>query len=256
MAVSGDRRIVFDGSVPLQHQIYLQLRREIADGLWTGRSDFPGEKELASRFDVSVITSKAALNRLADEGWVERRRGRGTRALPIPERPSDGAKPPLLPVGPRRDYTYRVLSTVESTAPADACTAFGLPPGASLWQCSRLRSFNGKPHSVTHNAQLPEVGRRHSRRGLNRLPMGVILESEGLTRARIHRRLSATHAPPLVAAHLGLTIVDPVLEAVFTVEDPSGSTVEWVRIFLHPDNQTPEESMDLRTGTWCAAEPI
>ena len=60
---------------PLQHQIYLQVRSEIEDGLWLDRDDFPGERDLADRYGVSVITTRAALDRLADEGWVERRRG-------------------------------------------------------------------------------------------------------------------------------------------------------------------------------------
>src|SRR5262249_13729763 len=118
------RTDVFDRAVPLQHQIYLQMRQEIADGLWTGRADFPGEKELARRFDVSVITTKAALNGLAEEGWVERRRGRRTRAVRLPAE-TPPASPQLLPVGPRRDYRYQVIFAGEAVAPLDACQAFG-----------------------------------------------------------------------------------------------------------------------------------
>lgn len=245
----------FDPAVPLGHQIYLQLRAEIADGLWLNRPDFPGEQEAARRFGVSVITAKAALDRLAEEGWVERRRGRGTRALRPPSAPA--APPvPLLPVGPKRPFRYSVLFVTEEVAPADACRAFGLPAGSVLWQCSRLRSYGGRPHSVTHNAQLPEVGRRHSARALAHLPMGEILESEGHTRAAVRRHFGVTQAPGVVARHLGLTLADAVLEAVFTVEGVEGRALEWVRIHLHPRYKTPEESMDLHSGTWSAAGPI
>jgi len=37
---------------------------EILDGLWIGRHDFPSERDVAERFGVSVITSRAALDRL------------------------------------------------------------------------------------------------------------------------------------------------------------------------------------------------
>ena len=57
--------MAFDPAVPLQHQIYLQVRSEIEDGLWLDRDDFPGERDLADRYGVSVITTRAALDRLA-----------------------------------------------------------------------------------------------------------------------------------------------------------------------------------------------
>ena len=82
---AGPEAPAFDRAVPLQHQIYLQVRSEIDDGLWLDRDDFPGERDLADRYGVSVITTRAALDRLADEGWVERRRGRGTRAIHRPD---------------------------------------------------------------------------------------------------------------------------------------------------------------------------
>jgi GntR family transcriptional regulator len=246
---------VFDRAVPLQHQIYLQMRQEIADGLWTARTDFPGEKELARRFDVSVITTKAALNRLAEEGWVERRRGRGTRAMRLPPEPRP-ASPQLLAVGPRRDYRYQVIFAGEAVAPLAACRAFGMAPGSVLWQCSRLRRYENRPHSVTFNVQLPEVGGRHRPKDLGSRPMGAILASEGHVLARIHREFRATLAPIVAAGHLGITVSDPVLETVFTVDEPDGNVLEWVRIYLHPDEHTPAESMDLRTGAWSAREHL
>src|SRR3954465_251348 len=98
--------VTFDPAVALHHQLYVQLRDEIADGMWIGRDDFPGEKELARRFGVSVITSKAALDRLAQEGGVERRRGRGPRAVRYDAALPPRAAPPLLSTGVRRDYRY------------------------------------------------------------------------------------------------------------------------------------------------------
>ena len=38
-------------------------------------------------------------------------------------------------------------------APLEACRAFGMPPGTQLWLCRRLRRYEGRPHSVTLNAQ-------------------------------------------------------------------------------------------------------
>ena len=252
--------VAFDPAVPLQHQIYLQLRHEIADGLWLDRGDFPGEKELATLYGVSVITSRAALDRLAAEGWVQRQRGRGTRAIhqPIPTPAGDG--PALLPVefprGKRLPYRYDVLDASVRIAPVDACAAFSEPPGTELWQCKRLRRYRGKPHSVTHNAQRPEVGLRHRPADLRSKPMAEILSGQGIELRRMRRRMHATSAPPFVAERLDLTIVDPVLLVTFTMHDDDDRPVEWVRIYLHPNQPAPQETMDLTSGTWSASTAL
>lgn len=54
---------------------------------------------------------------------------------------------------------------------------------------------------------------------------------------------------------LGLTIADQMLVATVTVHDPDDRVLAWVRIYLHPDYDTSEETMDLTTGNWSAAEP-
>jgi GntR family transcriptional regulator len=242
----------FDASVPLHHQVYVQLRGEIADGLWHGR-DFPGEQELASRFSVSVITSRAALARLVRDGWIERARGRGTRVVFQPT--GDRALgPPFFPVGGHRPYRYRVLFAEVRTAPAEACVAFGLPAGSELWQCSRVRTYRGDPHSVTHNVQRIERGKAHTARRLGSLPMGEIFEAEGIELGSLRRRMGAAHAPIGVAEHLDLTLADPVLVNTFTVYDTGGDVLEWVRIFVHPDQGGPEEQLDVRAGTWSSTE--
>ena len=188
----------FDRAVPLQHQIYLQVRSEIEDGLWLDRDDFPGERELADRYGVSVITTRAALDRLADGGWVERRRGRGTRAVRRPDANTASTGPPLLPLpapAGRVNYRYEVLESLVRIAPADACHAFGEADGSEMWQCSRLRTYRGQPHSVTHNAQRPELGLRHRAEDLRRRPMAALLAAQGIQVRYMRRRFHAATAP-------------------------------------------------------------
>lgn len=244
---------VFDPAIPLHHQVYLQLRQEISDGVWAA-GPFPGEQELARRFGVSVITSRGALTRLVADGWIERARGRGTRVVFQPARTTAPPGPALFPVGPHRPYAYRVLFADVRAAPAEACVAFGVAPGSDLWQCSRLRSYEGRPHSVTHNAQTVDVGGRHTAHRLATMPMGRIFAAEGIELRSLRRRMSVAHAPVGVAEHLGLTLADPVLVTTFTAHDPADDILEWVRIYVHPDEPGAEERLDLRAGTWSSTE--
>jgi GntR family transcriptional regulator len=252
-------QVTFDPAVPLHHQVYLHLRREIADGLWQGRDDFPGEREVAERLGISVITSRAALDRLAGDGWIERRRGRRPRILyriePAGD-PSPEAGPSMFEFGPFRPYTYRVLLAETRIAPAEACAAFGVPAGERLWQCMRARSVDGKAHSVTHNVQQPDVGEQHTMDELEKEPMVQLLTRAGHPIHRLRRRFGVVHPPALVTEALGLTVAEQVLVATFTLHRPDDSVLEWVRVYLHPDQATPEETMEFTSGTWSAAENI
>lgn len=243
---------VLDSDVPLYHQIYLHLRAEMLDGSWVGRDDFPGEVELAKRFGVSVITSRKALDRLTEDGFIERSRGRRTRVLRGPEDRRKHAPPAVFQtqVGEQRPFDYKVLSKGLAVAPKEACDAFGLPAGSQLWLCSRLRKYQGHVHSVTLNAQLPDIGKNHSAADLQRLPMTQLLGIQGIRFSRLERRISAAQPSPSVAAQLKLEINEPTLVYSFVHWDVKGAVAQWVRIWVRYDEPSPEEVFSYETGTW------
>jgi GntR family transcriptional regulator len=241
-----------DADVPLYHQIYLQLRAEILDGGWIGRDDFPGETELARKFGVSVITSRKALDRLVEDGFIERARGKRTRVLHSPIAARHANAPAIIQtaVGAPRDFTYRVLSRGVDVAPAEACQAFGVSAGSKLWQCSRLRSFRGRPHSVTLNVQQDTVGAHLTAAELQKYPMTQLLREHGVQFARLTRRVGASLAPPTVARELELMLNEPTLVYTFTHHDVDDVVVQWVRIWVRPDEPSPEEVFSYATGSW------
>ncbi|MFD1466096.1 GntR family transcriptional regulator [Lapidilactobacillus mulanensis] len=65
---------------------YLQIFADLRDQIWAGKyvagQQLPSENELAKTYRVSRITSKRALQELADTGLVERRQGSGTFMRP------------------------------------------------------------------------------------------------------------------------------------------------------------------------------
>lgn len=63
---------------PLYQKIYKQLSDEISSGIYTPGSKVPSEKELSKQFDVSRITSKRALEKLVEDGLIERVPGKGS----------------------------------------------------------------------------------------------------------------------------------------------------------------------------------
>lgn len=242
---------VLNPDVPMQQQIYRQLRAEILDGLWVGRADFPGERELAERFKVSVVTARTPLERLGEQGLVERGRGKRPRATYIPPGPGNhGDLPVFYPEEELSEYGYEVLQVGVDVAPAEACRVFGLPPGSKLWQCVRLRVYQGLPHVVSHNVQRPEIGARHSLEDLKTKPMISILSAEGIDVTTIRRRLYAGTAPPIVSRHLGLYLDTPVSVCVLTLQDDKGDPIEWIRAYVDPKLPVREEVRDVHKGYW------
>ena len=66
---------------PLYYQLYSLLKGMILDGTLGKGERMPTEEQLAETFKVSRITAKRAMDELAAESLVERRRGKGTHII-------------------------------------------------------------------------------------------------------------------------------------------------------------------------------
>jgi DNA-binding GntR family transcriptional regulator len=111
------------------------------------------------------------------------------------------SRPVIFPIS-TTPHKYKALWRGIDIAPAEVCDAFRLPYGSKLRQLSRLRRFEGRPHSVTYNTQLPELGQRHAVKDLNSLPMSEILKRAGVAPGEMVRRAGAANPPVDVAAML------------------------------------------------------
>ncbi|MBO0995158.1 GntR family transcriptional regulator [Bacillus sp. SD088] len=81
-------------STPKYKQIYNDLREKIKDGEFSYGARIPSEKELAESFHVSRITSKKALDLLAEQNIIERVRGKGSFVVsPIPSITNEEPEP-------------------------------------------------------------------------------------------------------------------------------------------------------------------
>lgn len=88
----------------LYERIYRELAEQITSGRLTVGAKMPTEQELAEAYHVSRITSKRALNLLAEKGLVVRRRGLGTFVADVPtkEAPARVLRTPQNAALPRR----------------------------------------------------------------------------------------------------------------------------------------------------------
>jgi len=186
----------------------------------------PSEAEISAKFSVSRMTARQAVQKLASDGLVERRRGAGTFvAPPILHRREDV----LLSFTEdmrRRGMTgsSRVIRAEVGVSPEDA-VALGLPPSAWVVLLERVRFADGRPLAMERVA-LPgefapvlefdlEKGSLHSAlRQLDR----KIAHSRGYVTARLATEEEATE--------LELTRPAVLLVESRTIFDDQGRMVE------------------------------
>lgn len=85
-------RIDINSSRPLEEQIVTGLRQAVAQGAITPGADLPSVRQLAGDLGVHWNTVARAYKRLADEGLVAVRRGRGAVVLGERRAPLRGAR--------------------------------------------------------------------------------------------------------------------------------------------------------------------
>lgn len=112
--------------MPLYEQIYREILKQIEDGTYRIGDRLPSEKELSDHYHVSRITSKKAVELLADAGLVVRMPGKGTfvsetagisEGLAEREEESPEKQMPIIGVildgfGP--DFGCRLLGSIEA----------------------------------------------------------------------------------------------------------------------------------------------
>lgn len=110
----------------------------------------PSEAELCDQFGVSRMTARQAVQMLANEGMVDRRRGAGTfvRDHPVPR----DLGSPLSFTGSMRargmETSSQTLAWGEVVPSRDESEALGLEPDEKAHVLERLRLADGKPMAI------------------------------------------------------------------------------------------------------------
>lgn len=223
---------------PLYHQIYALLREQILDGVYADNELVPTEQELTERFGVSRITAKRALDELASEGLVVRRRGKGTTvasrvAVPAVSANISGLLENLLMMGLKTKVDIIDFGYVSATN--DVCRALDIPDGTEVQRAVRVRSLDGAPLSYTTSYVPAALGRTYGRKDLAARPLLELLERAGVLIGSADQSIGAVLADARVAPRLGVRVGSPLLSVTRTVFDQHGRPVEYIAILYRPD---------------------
>ena len=183
----------------LYEKIYHDLSEDIKSGRRQAGDKLPTEQELAECYGVSRITSKRALNMLANEGVATRRRGLGTFVSPSP------ADKPAQAVSSRSSFTLKPQQTRRiGLIMEDLGESYSLSLFYELERQAAQRNMMICVE-VSYGDQINE------RRALHRL---LSLKLDGLLIMPAHGQYYNTDLLRLVLDHFPVAVIDRPLHGI------------------------------------------
>jgi GntR family transcriptional regulator len=221
-----DARVQRKAALPLYHQIYTSLRDEILSGALPFGASVSTELEISSRFGVSRITARRAMQELTVAGLVERRRRIGTRVIHKARRLSDSPKrtiDSLIAFG--RETVATLIEYDYLPAPVDTAAALEIAPGAEILRAVRLRSAGGQPLGVIESVLPADAAQQVSAERLSEAPLLEILKASGYPIVAGQQVIAAVGAGLALATQLGLEPQAPVLRIERVLRTSGGKPI-------------------------------
>lgn len=234
---------------PLYFQLYSLLKRSILDGTVANGSQMPTEQQLAESFSVSRITAKRAMDELAAENLVERRRGKGTHVtyeyVPKP------VQAPLISMlqeieSMARHSDVRVIASKKTRPPAQVAKVLGIADSGQALAVTRVRSRDGQPfgHYASWTVGLDSTVSKKDLQSLTRLE---IFRRQGLEITHVTQTISAEAATHELAERLATQVGAPLISLIrhsYTTTGKTERVVDYLHAHYHPEHF--EYQMDLR----------
>lgn len=226
-----------EAPTPLYYQMYTLLKNRILDGSIPDGTQMPTEQQLAEAFSVSRITAKRAMDELAGEELVERRRGKGTHVThhydpETLEAPLVGMLEKLASMG--RNTRVRVLDVGVLVPPGDIQVDLGLESGEKAHRVVRVRSSEDGTPFAHHISWTIGISSGFTESELEKRVRMDILKENGIEVHRIEQTLSAAAAPDFVARELGMKEGDPVLTLLRRSYTADDKIVDILYCHYHP----------------------
>jgi GntR family transcriptional regulator len=138
-----------DPAIALHHQIKEDMFLHLRSGRWPPGYELPTEEELCRHYGVSRGTLRRAIADLVSEGYVERKRGRGSFvSRPKLESGVVGSYSRFRVVGPPLDPGGRIVACERIRAAKDVATMLQIETGRSIWRLERVRFTEKRPVSL------------------------------------------------------------------------------------------------------------
>jgi GntR family transcriptional regulator len=222
----------------LYSRVETVLASEIADGALKVGEQLPTEDSLITRFEVSRITVRRAIQNLVSRGLVEIRRGKGTfvAAPKITQELTElsGFVEDMHAVG--RKPTARVIGKEIVAADTTVAGQLALTKGERVVRIRRVRLADGVPISFDETYLPLQIGRKIMTHNLKVEPIFSLLERKyDVPLIEAEYKLEAVAAEPEVAAALRVKQGSPVFRIERTSYSTGNQPVDYERLYYRGD---------------------
>lgn len=220
-----------DSPIPYYFQLKQLLLARIQSNEWQPGDLIPSEHDLENQYHVSRTTIRQALRELVSEGYLIRRRGRGT-FVAQPKVPLDSTRRFDLDEYDPQTYgpmEWRVIDNQRVEAPQQVCDALKLIQGDTVVRVRRLRlgGQNVLGYYITYVTL--EVATYMDDQNLTvGLPLNYLHQHPAIGRARMERIVAATLANKYDRELLGVKRSAPILYLERTVVAEDDTPIEFM----------------------------
>jgi GntR family transcriptional regulator len=234
---------------PLHHRIYIVLRRRLVEGVYPIDRPMPGEQQLAEDFRASRVTIRRVLDRLDEDGLIERRRGVGT----FPTRSQ-------VPAAPQPEISFNEYIAASSHAYDDELLEYKYLPtpsflgnidagfGPAVLKIVRVAFAKGIPLHILRTYVPGDIAEHVSRRALGNKTVLELLKEKGIVPQDSELRIGAISADTDEARHLNVAVGAPLVHAIRVSRLTDGRAIEYNQMLSVADLFGYRFSFDWRTG--------
>ncbi|MDO9483322.1 MAG: GntR family transcriptional regulator [Hydrogenophaga sp.] len=218
----------------LHRQLFLALREQIRRGVYRVGDHIPTDEQLCQSFGVSRITVRRAVADLVEEGWVERRIGRGTFVKKSSANDVGFNRATFTESLAKRSKQTQVavLEVSKCSPPPHVAAAMGLSKETQVLYASRLRSISKVPLLFVDSWVLLEYAGAITVDTLKARSISEMLLSEGVRFRFVTEELFAVAADPHVATHLQVQVGAPLLSVARLVSRDVGKAVMYLTAYM------------------------
>lgn len=238
-----------EAPTPLYFQLYSILKAAILDGTLASGARMPSEQQLAEAFGISRITAKRAMDELAVESLVERRRGKGTHVtyeykLQPVQAPLVGMLAELESMA--RHSKVKVLECEQRRPPAFVRAEFNIAEEDTILRMIRIRERDGLPFGY-YSSWTVGLERPITKKQAQSKSRLELFRERGLHLSQVKQTISAVAATAELAKALEAKEGQPLISLVRrSYSSNNGQEVlrDFMHIFYHPDRF--QYQMDLK----------
>lgn len=226
-------KLTFDSFMPL----YFQLKEIFLDKIESRKLKdgdmIPSENELQKIYGVSRATVRNALQLLVNEGFLEKKKGKGTF---VKKRKLEEKLPVLKSFTEEmlnRNASKKVLRATYLKPPPAICARLNLPQDERVFSLKRLMLVDGKPLGILHS-YIPAKYKLSIDEDYTK-SLYRILEKKGVRLMEADQTIEASMSTPEETRLMGLKVPFSTLVIKRLAYSVSGEAVEYVKGVYHGD---------------------